>query len=58
MTNTNPLSTRGDDYPPSRPGLKTLAGLTAVILIGVAVRFWPAISSFIHFPQIQDAFGL
>jgi hypothetical protein len=58
MTDTNPLSPRGDDYPPSRPGPKTLIGAAVVILIGAAVMYWPAISSFIHFSQIKDAIGL
>jgi hypothetical protein len=33
----------GDDYPPSRPGLKTLLGTLIVILAGCAIAFWPQI---------------
>jgi hypothetical protein len=33
----------GDQYPPSRPGLKTLIGVVVVVLAGLAITFWPAI---------------
>jgi hypothetical protein len=33
----------GDDFPPSRPGLKTLFGAIVVILAGLAIAFWPQI---------------
>jgi hypothetical protein len=33
----------GDEYPPSRPGLKTLLGTLVVILAGLAIAFWPQI---------------
>jgi hypothetical protein len=58
MTDINPLSPRGEDYPPSRPGVRTLIGAAAVILIGVAITYWPAISSFVHLAEIKDAVGL
>ena len=50
MTDTNPLppSTRGEDYPPSRPGIKTLIGTLVVIVLGAGIAFWPAISAAIH----------
>jgi hypothetical protein len=33
----------GDDYPPSRPGLKTFLGTIIVILAGLGIAFWPQI---------------
>jgi hypothetical protein len=33
----------GDEYPPSRPGLKTLLATLVVILAGLAIAFWPQI---------------
>jgi hypothetical protein len=33
----------GDQYPPSRPGPKTLTGALIVILAGLAIAFWPQI---------------
>jgi hypothetical protein len=33
----------GDEYPPSRPGPKTLLGAILVILAGFAIAFWPQI---------------
>jgi hypothetical protein len=33
----------GDQYPPSRPGLKTLLGALVVIMAGLAIAFWPQI---------------
>jgi hypothetical protein len=33
----------GDEYPPSRPGLKTFVGALIVILVGLAIAFWPQI---------------
>jgi hypothetical protein len=33
----------GDEFPPSRPGLKTLLGAIIVILAGLAIAFWPQI---------------
>jgi len=50
MTDTHalPPSTNGDDYPPSRPGLKTLIGVMVVLFIGAGIAFWPAISPFVH----------
>jgi hypothetical protein len=40
---------RGDDYPSSRPGRKTLIGLAVVFFIGAGIVFWPAISPLIGF---------
>ena len=40
MTN---IDRPGDEYPPSRPGLKTLLGALVVILAGLAIAFWPQI---------------
>jgi hypothetical protein len=40
MTN---IDRPGDDYPPSRPGLKTLLGALIVVLAGLAVAFWPEV---------------
>jgi hypothetical protein len=48
-TNTLPPSTNGDDYPPSRPGRKTLIGVAVVFFIGAGIVFWPAISPLIGF---------
>jgi len=49
MTDTNalPPSRHGDEYPPSRPGLKTFVGVAVVLLIGAGIVFWPAISPFV-----------
>ena len=51
MTDSNalPPSSQGDDYPPSRPGRKTLIGAIVVILVGAGILFWPAISVAIGF---------
>jgi hypothetical protein len=46
-TNPLPLSTRGDDYPPSRPGRKTLIGVAVVLLVGAGILWWPTISAFV-----------
>ena len=40
MTN---IDRPGDDYPPSRPGIKTLLGALIVVLAGLAVAFWPEV---------------
>jgi hypothetical protein len=40
MTN---IDRPGDEYPPSRPGLKTLVGALIVIMAGLAIAFWPQI---------------
>jgi hypothetical protein len=40
MTN---IDRPGDEFPPSRPGLKTLLGTLVVILVGLAIAFWPEI---------------
>ena len=40
MTN---VDRHGDEYPPSRPGPKTLLGALVVILAGLAIAFWPQI---------------
>jgi hypothetical protein len=50
MTDTNalPPSTSGDDYPPSRPGIRTLIIALIVIVIGAGIVFWPIISAAIH----------
>jgi hypothetical protein len=40
MTN---IERPGDDFPPSRPGLKTLLGALIVILAGFAIAYWPQI---------------
>ncbi|HEY4407209.1 MAG TPA: hypothetical protein VGN55_21385 [Xanthobacteraceae bacterium] len=37
------LDRHGDEYPPSRPGPKTLLGALIVILAGFAIAFWPQI---------------
>ena len=58
MTDTNARAPREEDFPPSRPGPKTLIGAAIVVLIGIGVMYWPAISSFIHFQQIRDAMSL
>jgi len=58
MTDTNALPYREEDFPPSRPGPKTLIGAVLVIVIGVVITYWPAISNFIHFPQIRGAIGI
>ena len=49
MTDTNalPPSTDGDDYPPSRPGVKTLIA-AVVLLVGAGILWWPAISAFVR----------
>jgi hypothetical protein len=48
MTDSNalPPSIRGDDYPPSRPGIKTLIA-AVVLLVGAGILWWPAISAFV-----------
>ena len=40
MTN---IERPGDEYPPSRPGLKTFVGALIVIMAGLAIAFWPQI---------------
>ena len=49
MTDTHalPPSTDGDDYPPSRPGIKTLLA-AVVLLVGAGILWWPAISTFVR----------
>jgi hypothetical protein len=44
-TNALPPSTHGDDYPASRPGLKTLIA-AVVLLVAAGIIWWPAISAF------------
>jgi hypothetical protein len=46
MTN---VDRHGDEYPPSRPGPKTLLAALLVILAGLAVAFWP---------QVMGAIGI
>lgn len=46
MTN---IDRPGDDYPPSRPGLKTLLGALIVILAGLTIAFWPEIMGALGF---------
>jgi hypothetical protein len=33
----------GDEYPPTRPGPKTLLAAFLVILAGLAIAFWPEV---------------
>ena len=33
----------GDEYPPSRPGLKTFLATLVVVLAGFAIAYWPQI---------------
>ena len=40
MTNAD---RHGDEYPPSRPGFKTLIGTLIVVLAGLAIAFWAEI---------------
>ena len=40
MTNAD---RHGDEYPPSRPGFKTLIGTLIVVLAGLGIAFWPQI---------------
>ena len=48
----------GDQFPPSRPGRVTYL-IAATIIAGVlAIVNWPAISSFLHLPQIRSSLGL
>ena len=54
-TTPNPY---GDDYPPSRPGRLTYLIAVSVIVGVVLIMNWPAISSFLHLPQIRASFGL
>jgi hypothetical protein len=58
MTNTNAWRNPSEDYPPSRPGLKIFLALGGLILLTLAIAFWPAISTFAHFPQITAALGV
>jgi hypothetical protein len=58
MTDTDPRPPREEDYPPSRPGPKTLIGAGVVILVGFGIAYWPAISAFIHLPEIRSSMGL
>ena len=37
------IDRHGDEFPPSRPGLKTLLGTLIVILVGLAIAFWPEV---------------
>ena len=37
------IDRHGDEFPPSRPGPKTLLGALVVILAGFAIAFWPQI---------------
>jgi hypothetical protein len=39
----------GDQYPPSRPGVKTLLAILLVVLVGLAIAFGP---------QIMGAMGI
>jgi hypothetical protein len=40
MTN---VDRHGDEFPPSRPGPKTLLAALVVILAGLAIAFWPEV---------------
>jgi hypothetical protein len=42
-TSLTNVDRHGDEYPPSRPGPKTLIGALVVILAGFAIAFWPQI---------------
>ena len=35
----------GDEYPPSRPGLKTFLATLIVVLAGFAIAYWPEIAA-------------
>ena len=48
----------GDDSPPSRPGPVTYLIAVSVIVGVVVIMNWPAISSFLHLPQIRASLGL
>jgi hypothetical protein len=37
----------GDEYPPSRPGLKTIIGAMVVICAGLGIAFWHDIAAYI-----------
>ena len=55
---TTEIDRHGDQFPPSRPGPKTIIGAAIMILIGIAIMFCPDISSYIHFAQVKSALGL
>ena len=40
---TTNIDRPGDEYPPTRPGLKTLIGALMVVLAGLAIAFWPEV---------------
>jgi hypothetical protein len=47
----------GDAHPPSRPGLLIFLLGAAVIVAGLILGNWEAVSAFIHFPQIKSGLG-
>jgi hypothetical protein len=57
MTDTNAWRNPSEDYPPSRPGLLVFLALGGLVLLTLAIVFWPAISTFTHFPEIRAALG-
>jgi hypothetical protein len=42
-----------DDYPPTRPSLRTLAVAAAVVAAAVAILNWSQVSAFAHISQIE-----
>jgi hypothetical protein len=57
-----PLSERdtnpGSEYPPTRPGLKTVIVVLAVLAIGFGIMSWSQISPHIHLARIETSLGL
>jgi hypothetical protein len=58
MTESEAWHNPSEDYPPSRPGMKTLLALGGIVVVALAIAFWPAISAFIYLPQIRAAIGM
>ena len=57
MTDIDAWHNPSEDHAPSRPGIKTMLATAAVILAGFAIAHAPAVSAFIHFPEIKAALG-